>query len=227
MDSSAATLGALGFLLGMRHALDPDHVVAVSAMAARTRSVRRLALVAALWGVGHALTILVAGGTIILAKVAVAPRVALGLEFGVAIMLVLLGLANLRTSGDATGAHAHPHPHAEAPAEVPLPLRSLAVGMVHGLAGSAAIALLVVSTVPEPRWALAYLLLFGAGTVAGMVAATTVVGGPAVIAAERMVPVRRWLTYGAGVASLAFGLYLAVELAGAGLFGANPSWTPQ
>lgn len=213
---SVVSIAVLGFLLGVRHAVDPDHVVAVGTIATRTTSFRRAAGVGALWGIGHTLTILVVGGGIILLRVVISPRVALAMEFAVALMLILLGLQNVASArrGDAPD---------------PSPTRPFVVGMVHGLAGSAAVVLLVLATVRDSWWAFAYLSLFGLGTVVGMVAVTAVIAVPAAIAVNRVRNARRWLTLASGIASVVLGVLLASELSDGdtGLFSAAPAWTPR
>ena len=213
---SVLSVALLGFLLGVRHAVDPDHVVAVSTIATRATSLRRAAAVGALWGVGHTLTILCVGGAIILMRVAITPRIALAMEFSVALMLIVLGFQNL-----ASARNAHP--------PAPSITRPFLVGMVHGMAGSAAVALLVLATVRDSAWALAYLMLFGLGTVLGMVIVTAMIAVPASLAVSRVRNARRWLTVASGVASVALGVMLASELTDreVGLFSPNPTWTPR
>jgi len=212
---SALSIGTLGFLLGVRHAVDPDHVVAVGTIAARHVSFRRAASVGALWGVGHTVTILFVGGGIIILRVAISPRVGLAMEFAVALMLIALGLINVASAR-----------HHDAPP--PSAARPLAVGMVHGLAGSAAVALLILATVSDPAWAIAYLLLFGLGTIVGMILVTAIIALPASLAVARIAHARRWLTLASGVVSLVFGIILARELSGSGgLFGSAPTWMPH
>lgn len=212
---SALSVALLGFLLGIRHAVDPDHVVAVGAIATRHPRFRHAATVGALWGVGHTLTILFVGGAIITLRIVISPRVGLAMEFAVAIMLILLGLMNL--------ANARQDDH-----KPPSAARPLAVGMVHGMAGSAAVALLVLATVSDSFWAFAYLLLFGTGTIVGMILVTAMIAIPASLAIARVASARRWLTLASGVVSLAFGAMLASELTGSdGLFSDAPSWTPH
>lgn len=212
---SAFSLAVLGFLLGVRHAVDPDHVVAIGTIATRASSFRRAAGIGVLWGVGHTLTILAVGGTIVVLEIVVSPRLGLAMEFAVAVMLILLGILNL--FGAVRGAPPSPSS-----------ARPLVVGMVHGLAGSAAVALVVVATVPNPVWALAYLLLFGCGTVAGMVLVTAAIAVPASLALTRLALARRWLTVASGVASLVFGVVLAHALSGPnGLFSDTPIWVPR
>ena len=213
---SSFTIALLGFLLGIRHAVDPDHVVAVGTIATRTSSFRRAAAVGALWGIGHTLTILLVGGGIIALRVAISPRIGLAMEFAVAIMLILLGLQNLATARRDE-------------AREPSSTRPFVVGMVHGMAGSAAIVLLILATVRDSMWAFAYLMLFGFGTVVGMVIVTGIIAVPASLAVRRVRNARRWLTLASGVASVVLGVMLANELTDRrdGLFSATPVWTPR
>lgn len=170
----------------------------------------------ALWGIGHTLTILAVGGAIILFRIAISPRVGLAMELSVALMLILLGFQNL-----ASARTANP--------PVPSVARPLIVGMVHGMAGSAAVVLLVLATVSDPWLALAYLALFGFGTVFGMIMVTVTISLPASLAMARVRSARRWLTVASGVASVALGVLLASELADrrTGLLSANPVWSPR
>src|ERR687893_1372977 len=121
MVSSLSVL-ALGFILGMRHATDPDHVVAVTTIVSQQRSVIRAARVGALWGTGHTATIVLVGGAILVFRLVIPPRLGLAMEFAVAVMLVLLGVRSLRTAGGARGSATWS------------PMRPIAVGFVHGLA---------------------------------------------------------------------------------------------
>lgn len=243
------SLLTLGFLLGVRHAADPDHVLAVATITSRQRSLRGAALMASLWGLGHSVTLLVVGCAILGLAVTIPPRLGLTMELAVAVMLVLLGVANLGGVGQwirdhaarvgrRGGAHSHPHrhgdyvhshPHGHGPGEhghrddqtpaarldrwlggigLYRALRPLAVGVVHGLAGSAGLTLLVLATIPEPAWAVAYLAVFGLGTVAGMLVITLGVATPFVYGAARGPRAGRYLTATTGLASLGFGLFL-------------------
>ncbi|MEP6617925.1 MAG: high-affinity nickel-transport family protein [bacterium] len=215
----SALLGVvlLGFLLGMRHATDPDHVVAVTTIVSQQKSLARAARTGVLWGVGHTATIFLVGGAIIVLKVqlsAIPARVGLSLEFAVAVMLVVLGLLTLaggeRRVADSTA-------------------RPLTVGFVHGLAGSAAVATLPqVALIPNPAWALAYLGVFGVGTIAGMLLITVSIAAPSLLATQRFAGLNRNLRIASGVASIAFGLFLAHRIGFVdGLFTNAPSWTPQ
>ncbi len=203
---------ALGALLGLRHATDADHVVAVTAIVSRERSLGRAARIGALWGVGHTLTLLVVGGAIVAFRLVIPPRVGLALEFGVALMLIVLGFTNLRARDDAPRAAVRP----------------FLVGLVHGLAGSAAVALLVLATIRGTLEALAYLFVFGLGTIAGMMAVTMLLAAPALYAGARVSRFQSGIRLAAGALSIAFGLLLARELiVDGGLFSAAPTWQPH
>jgi hypothetical protein len=217
MLTALLTILALGFLLGMRHATDPDHVVAVTTIVSQQRSLARAARTGVLWGVGHTATILLVGGAIIVLKVqlsGIPPRLGLSLEFAVAIMLVVLGLLTLaggeRRVADSTA-------------------RPITVGFVHGLAGSAAVATLPqVALIPDPLWAVGYLAVFGVGTIAGMLLVTVSIAAPSLLATHRFAGMNRTLRIASGVASIAFGLFLAHRIGFVdGLFTAAPAWTPQ
>lgn len=210
---SALGLAFFGLLLGIRHAVDPDHVVAVTAIATGERSIPRATRIGAMWGIGHTVTILAVGGAIILFRITIPPRLGLAFEFVVGMVLIVLGLANLVSRKD------HPPRHGSA--------RPLVVGMIHGLAGSAAVALLVLAAVRDVRWAIAYLLLFGVGTIVGMMIVTTAIAVPATFAASRVGPMRRYLVLASGAASVIVGVLIAIELANNGLFSSNPVWTPH
>lgn len=205
---------AIGFVLGMGHATDADHVAAVTTIVSGERAVARAASIGALWGLGHTATIMLAGSAIILFNVVIPPRVGLALEFGVALMLVGLGLLALRTRD---------HEAIDRSA-----LRPVGIGFVHGLAGSAFVAMLVLKTISTPLAGVLYLLVFGAGTVAGMALVTTAIALPAAYAASRVFALRRFIRLGAGALSIVVGLLLAHEAGvGGGLFAADAVWTPQ
>lgn len=258
----------LGFFLGMRHATDPDHVIAVSTIVSRQRAVRQAALIGILWGLGHTLTIFVVGGVIILFSVVIPTRVGLTMEFSVAVMLIILGVLNLTGilrwvtetltfgQGDAThihlhahGDYVHSHSHGHAPgdhghAEDATPqgwldrtfgrlgvyqsVRPLVVGVVHGLAGSAAVALLVLTAIRNPWWATAYLVVFGVGTIAGMMLITAALALPFAFAESRFQWFNRNLAWASGLLSLGFGLFLAYRIGFVdGLFTSHPHWAPR
>ncbi|HTM45906.1 MAG TPA: high-affinity nickel-transport family protein [Polyangiaceae bacterium] len=227
----------LGFFLGMRHATDADHVVAVSTMVSRERRPKAALLMGALWGIGHSLTILVVGGAIILFGLVVPPRLGLSMEMSVAVMLIVLGAMNLSgTLGhmsdlakDKSQAIAQEEPLRASSMRTPgWLIRPLVVGIVHGLAGSAGIALLVLATIRAAGWAMLYLALFGLGTVVGMMTLTMAMSLPVVLAPQRFTPNERLLAKVTGIASVTFGLFLAYRVGFVdGLFLSVPSLEPK
>jgi len=203
----------IGFLLGMRHATDSDHVVAVTTIASAERSPLKALRIGAAWGLGHSATLFIVGGAIILFGLTVPPRVGLAFEMLVALMLIALGAWTL--SG-----RKHSHPTSIK--------RPIAVGFVHGLAGSAFVALLVLAAIPGWISQLAYLALFGIGTIGGMSLITTGISYPAMMAMTRFTSMQRGLQLASGVASIGFGLFLAHRVGFVdGLFAATPNWTPR
>jgi high-affinity nickel-transport protein len=225
------SMAFLGFFLGMRHATDPDHVVAVTTIVSRERRVDRASGIGMLWGLGHTATILVVGGAILLFDVVIPPRIGLSMEFSVAVMLVLLGVLSLahrrdghRHTGDSTpetkGEHWFLSPHQA--------LRPLAIGVVHGLAGSAAIALLVLATISSAVWGIVYLAVFGIGTVAGMMLITAAISIPFAYTSRRLAGFNRSLGFASGLSSVVFGMFLIYQIAFVdGLFTSYAHWTPR
>jgi high-affinity nickel-transport protein len=263
------TIVAIGFFLGVRHATDPDHVIAVTTIVSRQKKISRAALTGAFWGLGHTLTIFIVGTVIIVFGMVIPARVGLSMELSVALMLIVLGVMNVlafmrsaqsiaKVEGAAAGVvhthhhshedYIHSHRHAHHPeahshaAETPLArmdslfgesqfyrhLRPFLIGVVHGLAGSAAVALLVLTTIRDPRWAIAYLLVFGLGTVAGMVVITMSIASVFIFYGKSHAKFSAHLGLAAGVLSLAFGLLLVYQIGFAnGLFAGHPQWTPR
>lgn len=209
---SSFSILLIGFVLGMRHATDPDHVVAVTTIVSDEPSLWRASMVGAVWGIGHSITILLVGGAIVVFRVAIPPRLGLAMEFAVALMLIVLGAVNLSGRQIANARSS---------------ARPLVVGFVHGLAGSAFVALLVIAAVPGPWLGLLYLALFGIGTVAGMGLITMAIAMPSALTARRFVDMQRYLRLASGVASVAFGLLLVREGIADGLFSDAPRWSPH
>jgi ABC-type nickel/cobalt efflux system permease component RcnA len=221
--TSLVSVLALGFLFGLRHAIDPDHVVAVSTIVSRERRIWTSSIVGALWGLGHTATIVVVGTAILMFKLVISPRVGGMLEFGVALMLILLGALSLSTklprySLMQAPADAWP---GDGPIEVGLPrtygglslraaARPIVVGIVHGLAGSATLALVVLSTIHSPFWGLLYLAVFGVGTGVGMILLTTAVALPFVYTARRFQRLNTWLGTIVAFGSIALGVIVAL-----------------
>jgi hypothetical protein len=183
----SALLGLLfGLLQGLRHAFEPDHVVAVSTMISEQRSPRARIGYAAAWGIGHATTLLVVGALLMLLRAELPPRLDAAFELGVSMMLIGLGGRALRQAVREsregcveTGEHSHTHPHAHG--GQPCGWRSigpLAMGMVHGLAGSGALTALVVARLPSPVTGVVFIILFGLGATLGMSLLAGVAGVP-------------------------------------------------
>lgn len=257
------TVVLLGLFLGMRHSTDADHVVAVSTIVSRQRSIRSSAAIGLLWGLGHTLTIFFVGSAIIIFGVVIPPRLGLSMEFCVALMLILLGVLNLtgvmrwiterftpgetvsaesRRTVSTSGAYADPgKTNQRVPGRMETYLdrtigelglyqtvRPLFVGLVHGLAGSAAVALLVLSTIKSPLWSTAYLLVFGFGTMVGMMLMTAAISVPLVYTGNKFSKINRHLTSISGFASMAFGIFLVYQIGFVdGLFKAQAHWVPQ
>jgi High-affinity nickel-transport protein len=264
MFSFAAIL-VLGFFLGMRHATDPDHVVAITTIVTKQQGIAKAGVIGALWGLGHTFTIFVVGTIIILFQVTIPTRVGLSMELAVAAMLILLGVLNLTgtlrwlqekftpssqkpgaanifnvdSAGTLLGGSTVPTQfNRVAPKLRPDPtlqtiglynvLRPLAIGIVHGLAGSAAVALLVMTTIRDPWWAVAYLLLFGIGTIGGMMIITAVIAMPFAFSVRRFSWWNNGMTVASGLVSLGFGLFLSYQVGFVdGLFTSHPHWIPR
>jgi high-affinity nickel-transport protein len=226
---------ALGFVLGLQHATDPDHVVAVATLVTREGGLLAAARVGLLWGLGHTLALAAAGGTLVALNLGIPARLATGLELLVAAMLVSLGALRLsealrgivavaptrrladhehgrRTAQGAVhvhGGHAHVHPSAALLDGAGI--RALVVGAVHGVAGTAAVALLVLATLRTASAAAVYLAVFGLGTLAGMTALTAVLAYP-VARLSGLPRMRAAMGVAAGVAAIAFGCWYAARL---------------
>jgi high-affinity nickel-transport protein len=254
---------AVGFFLGMRHATDPDHVIAVTTIVSNQRNSMRAALIGAFWGLGHTVTIFIVGAGIILFNLVIPVRLGLSMELSVAVMLIILGVVNvvafLRATPAASiqtdhseivhshahshGGLVHTHPHSHEPAsEAPLNwldrtfgrnslyqyLRPFVIGVVHGLAGSAAVALLVLGTIRNVHWAIAYLLIFGVGTIAGMMLITMSLASAFRVVGRAWQKFSQRLAFASGLLSLGFGLFVAYKICLVyGLFSAHAHWTPQ
>jgi sulfite exporter TauE/SafE len=202
---------ALGFALGVRHATDADHIAAIGTIVAHRRSARGAALVGAAWGLGHSMSVLVVGSALVFLRSPMPARLALALEFVVAMMLIALGVRAIlaRTHDTSTVSSRRP----------------VLVGVIHGLAGSAVLALLVLGTTTSAVAAAVYLLCFSLGTVAGMSVVTALLTLPSRLEAVRALSFERGLRLVAGVASVAIGLAMAHRIGVRdGLFGATPVW---
>ncbi|MDO8413949.1 MAG: sulfite exporter TauE/SafE family protein [Gallionellaceae bacterium] len=206
------TILALGLMFGMLHALEADHVAAVFTLVARERSLLGTLRHGVAWGVGHTLTLLAFGGVVMLVGTSISEQTAHWLEAAVGVMLVGLGADLLRRLArdrihfhrhrhrfGAVHIHAHSHrdehgahnPMQHQHSHRRLPRRAIAVGMVHGLAGSAAIVLLALDKLGSPLWGVTYVLLFGAGSIVGMALLSLVIALPLRASAKRLTTLHR------------------------------------
>ena len=217
---------AFGFVLGLKHALDPDHMVAVSTIVSEQQSMKRSSLIGTFWGLGHTLSLLCAGVLVIGLRVQISNRSALWMEFAVALMLIFLGLKTTMTAFRGRKLHRHRHTHDGSTHThihlhlgdehghshrhlVTIGTRPFVVGMVHGMAGSAALTLLALATIPSAIAGLIYVAVFGLGSIGGMLVMSSLISLPFVLTRNRFDVVSQGLQVAVGVFSLSFGLLLA------------------
>lgn len=213
-----------GFLLGVRHALDADHIVAITTIVSRSRSLLRSALVGLSWGLGHTLTIFAAGFLVLVLKLTIPDKLALSMEFVVGLLLVLLGVPLLwqlvvsrrhihwHAHGDKR--HLHSHFHDDTPEHNHQHIRRpLLMGMVHGLAGSGALTLLVLGTMSSVAQGLVFLLVFGVGSILGMVLFSGLIGLPFKFTARLSLRLNLWLRGAAGLISIVLGFVIMWQVA--------------
>jgi ABC-type nickel/cobalt efflux system permease component RcnA len=219
----------IGFLLGMRHAVESDHVAAVASLATRRPTLRHAVLQGAVWGLGHTATLFLACSAVLFLDRVMPERMVEGIEVAVGVLLVLLGLDVLRRlwrerihfhshrHGDGT-VHLHAHSHQGETAHDPrhhrhahpegFPLRALCIGMIHGLAGAAALLLLTLQSTGTPLTGLIYVALFGLGSIAGMVVLTAVIAVPLQWSAASVTWLHNGLQVTVGVVTIAVGSLL-------------------
>lgn len=227
MESTFTTTLFFGFILGMEHALDADHVVAVSTIVSHNRSLWRSSLIGIFWGIGHSLTLLTGGLTVIFFKVKTPEAVALSMEFLVGVVLVVLGgqilcgyrKKKVHAQVHSHGGEVHGHFHSHAVMEdhdhdhhAPVWRKPLLVGMIHGLAGTAAIVLLFLSTVLSTAQGLFFILLFGVGSICGMLLMSTLIALPFTLTAVRFRRINEAVRVAAGVVSIALGGSIILEI---------------
>jgi len=225
---SLFTVLGFGFLLGLRHATDADHVVAVTTILGKQGKIRHSTLIGILWGIGHSITVTLIAIPIIFYSLVIPQRLGSILEFFVGVMLVMLGILSLRPlkihehahDSKAGKQHSHFHLHILNSLSDDLhhigmfhAIRPIAVGLIHGLAGSAAIALLILSTINNPKLAAIYLFIFHFGVVIGMVIITTLLGASILLIKKKSEKIHRYLIISSGILSLIFGLYIMYQTA--------------
>lgn len=224
----------LGFLIGMRHALEADHVAAVASLASGRKNIRQTVFHGAVWGLGHTIALMVFGSVVIVMNSTVPETIAHWLEFTVGIMLVLLGADVIRRmirdrvhfhfhkhkANDHSHLHAHSHrgegEHAASAHEHThnkgLTARVLAVGIMHGMAGSAALVLLVAGTITSTTTAILYIILFGFGSIVGMAALSAVIAVPLRYSAASMTWAYNGMQVIVGIGTMSLGVYTMYSL---------------
>ncbi|HEY0429135.1 MAG TPA: sulfite exporter TauE/SafE family protein [Pyrinomonadaceae bacterium] len=228
---SATTTFAIlgyGFLLGLRHATEADHLAAVGTIVSERRSLFGSAIVGGLWGLGHTISLFIAGVFVLILNFQISEQTEKALEFCVGIMLFLLGLNVLRKlikgghlhfHEHEHGAHKHVHPHIHETASddphthhgLRFSPRALIIGMVHGLAGSAALMLLVIPTIESRSVGLLYIIVFGVGSIGGMMLMSFLVGLPFQLTEKKFNRVNYFLQGAAGLVSIGLGLFIIYQ----------------
>ena len=223
-----------GFLLGVKHALDADHIVAVTTIVSRSNNLLRSALVGLSWGIGHTLTLFIAGFVVLVFKLTIPDRLSLSMEFAVGVLLVLLGVPIVRrlvASRNHTHLHQHrdkrhlhSHSHRDTPEHDHQHIRRpLLIGMIHGLAGSGALTILVISTMSSVTQGLIFLLVFGVGSILGMLLFSSLISLPFRLTAKLSLRLNLWVQGAARLISIVLGLFIMWQTGFAGgLFFSTP-----
>ena len=223
-DLSTFSVLAIGFALGLQHATEADHLAAVSTIVSEKKSLLTASIVGGFWGLGHTISLFAVGAIVIFLKVQISETVEARLEAIVGGMLILLGLNALRKIFTANETHVHKHEHGEREhlhihshgdetetSHHRFSPRSILIGMVHGLAGSAAVMLLILPTIPSPLVAMVYILIFGIGSIGGMMAMSFLIGLPFHFTANRFDILNKGIRFFAGVFSLGLGAFIVYE----------------
>lgn len=235
---SLFTVLGFGFLLGLRHATDADHVVAVTTILGRHGEIRHSTLIGILWGIGHSITVTLVAIPIIFFSFVIPESLGNTLEFMVGAMLVILGIFTLpgatkKISEDSIPLSIHKHEHKSKVGSkhshfhlhilnflsndlhhigIFQTIRPIVVGLIHGLAGSAAVAILILSTINNPKLAALYLFIFHFGVAVGMMLITTLLGASILLIKKKSEKIHRYLIVFSGILSLIFGLYIMYNI---------------
>lgn len=226
LSPQLSTFGILliGFALGLQHAVEADHLAAVSTIVSEKKSLFSASIVGGFWGLGHTISLFVVGALVIFLKLQISETAEARLEAIVGVMMIALGINALRKlfSADTvhihkhehgTREHVHIHSHGNEPvaSHHRFSIRSVMIGMVHGLAGSAALMLLVVPTIASPWVAMSYILVFGVGSIGGMMAMSFLIGLPMHFTLNRFTALNKSLKLIAGCFSLILGGLIVYE----------------
>lgn len=217
----------VGFALGLRHAIEADHLAAVSTIVSEKKGLFAASVVGGLWGLGHTISLFVVGAVVLILKVQISETTEARLEAIVGVMLVILGINALRKLFTAKKVHAHSHDHGvrehlhihahqdeKTESHHRFSPRSILIGMVHGLAGSAALMLLILPTIPSTTVALGYILIFGLGSIGGMMIMSMLIGLPLYFTANRFELLNKGIRVFAGLFSLVLGASIIYEKLG-------------
>jgi len=231
MNTSIAFALVVGFLRGLQHALDPDHLVAVSTIVSEHKSLLRSSLVGTFWGLGHTASLVAVSLVIILLRPTIPEHVMTWMEMPVAVMLIVLGVSTSWRAMRERGwqIHTHAHSHDDKPQHKHIHVHSgdehnhqhrlfhigrkpFLVGVVHGLAGSAVVTLAALATIPSITLGLIWIALFGIGTIGGMLLMSAAISLPFIITARRFSAINGAIRLLAGVFSIFFGVIIAWEI---------------
>jgi len=221
MIADAILLLGLGFFLGLEHAFEPDHVVAVSSIVSKHKNLKKTTILGALWGLGHTTTLFIVGLLVLALKITIPETIALSLEFIVGIVIVILGVIIIKDiilnkkhihkhthNGDT---HVHFHSHKDTNSHHHYH-KSFAVGLVHGMAGSAALMLLVLSTMNSISLGIVYILLFGIGSMVGMAIVGGLISLPFIYTSKKFTSLNIKIRYITGFFSIIFGTFLMIKI---------------
>ncbi len=228
----------LGFLIGLRHALEADHLAAVATLVSRSPSAREAWPLGALWGLGHTATLFVVGGVVLALSSAIPEDISRYIELAVGVMLVILGADVLyrvvrdrvhfhghRHGEETTHFHAHSHAFETRTDHDPaahrhrhhMRIRATLVGVMHGLAGSAALVILSAKAAPTYIGGLGYIAVFGVGSIAGMAAMSVIIAAPMAFAARSLTWTFNGLKGAVGLGTIALGVFIIYQSSQASL----------
>jgi sulfite exporter TauE/SafE len=226
-ELSILAILAFGFILGLKHAVEADHLAAVSTIVAERKNLFSSTIIGGFWGVGHTLTLLFIGALVIFLKLRISESLEAKLEAIVGVMLVILGLNALRKIWQKEKIHVHVHEHEghqhthihthekekaeETHHFMKFSPRAILIGMVHGVAGSAALMLLIVPTIKSTLMAMLYILIFGLGSIGGMMLMSLLIGLPLHFTAGKFKVLNKGVLALAGIFSFSLGVFIVYE----------------
>lgn len=213
MNSLLSTLG-LGFILGIKHAFETDHIIAVTTMVTEQKNPLKAAVIGTFWGIGHTSTLLAVGLIVLILNISIPAAVSAFFELIIAIVLVITGIRTIKTRPSGYHQHLHSHDgithtHLHTPTHHDRRKKSLVIGALHGLAGSGALMVLILATIQSVQLGIMYVIVFGAGSIMGMTTISFLIGIPLTLSVKKFTAYERGIRTLAGILSLVIGLYLA------------------